>query len=521
MLRCSAAAPLNGGRSVARGIPPRPDRPAHGRGGRREPRPPPSFPARTALCVGLALLAGCGEADRNEGSAGNEQGSACVQRGEFRLTVSESCEFKPLSFWVVLAKAGEKIDWLAPEGSEVKPGDLVFTQAREQVEEWLKRDTNELEAARKNLTEVQQQVQVELDALQLGVRERECAVTLAAARLAAVTAPAPEAAVAEATAALKAAELAARDRHNAAGDIAELAGKGFVSSVEAQDARNAAALADIDREMAQLHLSRVTDAANAQARAAARFLTERAEVDLALARANEDRRRAELDGRVAEAKSRVAALEQGVAKARAAIVSREVRSPGAGVVIHRFLQSHTKVKAEVGTFAWAGAGVADVADLSRMKIRTQLPERYIRHLKIGDTITVRVTPLPETVHEARVTWIDRWSRDRSSDLAKADRERQGLSGVKVYAVEAALQESTPSVKPGFKGTAEFVLLSLPDALTVPVTAVYGPPHDRFVMVRTDTGSRRVPVRVEAEDDVKAAVTGDLRPGQPLVARSAG
>ncbi|MHC4916778.1 MAG: efflux RND transporter periplasmic adaptor subunit, partial [Planctomycetota bacterium] len=468
-----------------------------------------------ALLAAAALFTlGC------EGDVPAAAGTVTVERGRFEVGVSESCTFRPLNSWVVLSRASGQIDWIIEEGTVVKKGDLVFTQDRTGEKERLARDTNELEAARRNLKEVQHQVKMERDDIRLQEESAQSSVDLARTRLAERIAPPTPAQLTEAEAALSAAESAAKDKRAEAKASAELAANGFLSKAEAQAAEVASRIAGIEMERKKLALERLKTGASPQARKIAQLQLDRAVVNLNMKKADGQRRGAELDGRITDARSRVASLQRSVRRIQRSISSREVRAAGAGVIIYRNIHHRSKSKPEVGSRVWTGAGVTDIADTSRMKVRSQLAESHIRHLHVGSKVRVRPDPLPGVVLTARVIWIDRWSRDRSADLAKADRAKEGLSGVKVFALEAAVDESDSRIKPGFKGKVEFPLEMIEDALIVPAVALFGSVHERYVMLVENGRARRVPVTVRAEDARRAAVEGELTAGQQLLTRSA-
>ncbi len=466
----------------------------------------------TALLGTAAALWGCG----NGGTPAAR--TVKVLRGRFEVRVSETCEFKPLNSWVLLSRAGDKIDWILPEGSIVKRGDLVFSQDRARHEDWLTRDSNELEAVRRTLKEVRRQVQMERDQINLDLERKTSAVKLAQTRLDEVRAGPTEDERAEGRAALQAALLAAQDKRGAAAATRKLVEKGFLSKADAAREKLNADIAEIDHGRAELDLARLKAGAGPEAREIARLQLERARAEKERARADADRREAELAGRITDAQGSVASLERNVARAKRQIAARQVRAKGSGVVIYRNMHHRRASKPEVGSRIWRGAGVVDIANLSRMKIRTQMAERYIRHLRVGSIITVKPTPLAGVALRAKVTWIDRWSRDRSADLAKADRAKQGMSGVKVFALEAALTRADPRIKPGFKGQAEFPLVDIPDALIVPTAAVFGGPRGRFVMRSAGKEVQRVAVEIIADDGLKAAVRGELSAGQEILTR---
>lgn len=472
-----------------------------------------------AALVPAALLAAALALAAAGAPAGNDSpGSARVRRGRFELRVREAGELKPLRCRVVLARAGGKLEWLAPEGASVAPGDQLFTLDRVSQNDWLTRDTNELEAAQRNLQEVRKQVESEREAVAIGIKIKEEAVKLAETGQAETNAGATREALDEARAALQAAEAGERDKRAAAADDAALAAKGYLSAAEAEASRLAAELAAAGRERAKLNLALLEAGATREARAAARLAVERARADLDMTRADAAAKAAELAGRIADAQAQVASLERSVDYAKREIANRVVSANAAGVVIYRKFGRHRDERIDVGTRVWPGAGVLDVADLSRMKVRSQLAERYIRYLAPGATVKVAIDGPPGPELAAKVTWIDRWARDRSADLAKADREKEGLSGVKVFALEAAVDGSDQRARPGARCRLDIPLLDIPDALIVPRAALYGAGAERFVLRARGRQIQRVPVEVLAEGEGEAAVQGALGEGEELLSR---
>jgi hypothetical protein len=360
---------------------------------------------------------------------------------------------------------------------------------------------------------------MELDRLVLDFQVREKSVELAKTHLDEVTAEATPEASAEAQAALESAGAAAADARAAADLDQRLAAKGYLSAAQARNSEMVAKLAGIDAERARLALERVKAGASKEARETARLELESAGEALAMARADAERRRAELDAQETDAQAAVANLRRSVNRARLEIALRETRAEADGVVIYRDLGRRTMEKPEVGSRAWPGAGVMDVADLSSLKVRAQLAENYIRYL--GPKTPIRVLPdaVPGAEFRAQLTWVDRWSRDRSADLAKADREREGLSGVKVFTLEAEVLDGDARIRPGFRGKVEFLLAEVPDATVVPRGALYGSGGARYVRVSGGGAPRKVSVEVLAEGELEAAVRGELSDGQALVTRA--
>jgi multidrug resistance efflux pump len=465
-----------------------------------------------AFAAIVLLTPGCGD------DMPADQEFATVRRADFELKIIEKCEFKPLNSWTVLAAVSDKIEWLITEGTHVKPGDKVFTLDRTIKTEWLNRDTNELDAARKNLAEAQQQIAMEREEVLTSIRAKEASVRMARMRLLTVCSPAPVEKLTEARAFLSAAQATAKDAAAKELSAQQLGKDGYISQAQVDKAGLTARIAAINQVRRSIQLKQLEKGADKYARQIAKLELARAVAELEVAQASSDKRNANLSGRLSNEKQRVASLQASVARAQRSLKQRISLANGSGVIIYRKMGWRRKTKPEVGTRVWPGAGVVDIADLSKMKIRTQIPERYIRYLKPGSSITTIPNALSKKSFPAKVIWIDRWSRDRSADLAEADRKREGLSGVKIFAIEACLTSNDPRIKPGFKGTAQFNLLTVKDALIVPLSAVFGQQKSRFVLALEKGIRNKIPITVLADDGKNAAVAGKLKSGLCLLNR---
>ncbi len=116
-----------------------------------------------------------------------------------------------------------------------------------------------------------------------------------------------------------------------------------------------------------------------------------------------------------------------------------------------------------GDRAWTGAAIAEIPDLSSMRIELRLDEVDRGKLKLGQKIRVRVDAIPEREFEAELDWI--------SPIAAVQFRGPGMSE-KSFPARATLKSVDPRLRPGMSATAEIVIESQPSALMIPIRASF-------------------------------------------------
>ncbi len=166
-----------------------------------------------------------------------------------------------------------------------------------------------------------------------------------------------------------------------------------------------------------------------------------------------------------------------------------------------------------GTVTAAGANVGDtvttqttlltVSDLSRLEVRTWIPERFIGLLRPGLTATLTFEAYPGETFAARVTRL-------APQLDPASRT-----------LEITLELTAPDrrVRPGMFATVELVTRERSGVLTVPRSAVLESWQEHYVfVVDADGVARRRPVTLGLEGAGTVEVTQGLEREEQLVTR---
>jgi len=147
-----------------------------------------------------------------------------------------------------------------------------------------------------------------------------------------------------------------------------------------------------------------------------------------------------------------------LASARLQLSKSKVKVPWAGLIAER--------RVEVGDFVTAGQPVAELVDLSRLKVRAPVPANDVPLLKIGSPVEVTV--------------IVRLA-------AEVDPRARTLE------IEAVLDNRQGRIRPGMPARLELSRRTLTDAILVPLSAVVdlGDADGLFVVLEGRAHSRRV------------------------------
>lgn len=159
-----------------------------------------------------------------------------------------------------------------------------------------------------------------------------------------------------------------------------------------------------------------------------------------------------------------------------------------------------------GDRAWTGAAIAEIPDLSNMRIDLKLEEVDRGKLKLGQKVRIRVDAIADRELPAQLDWI--------SPIAAVNFRGMGLTE-KTFPARATLAQLDNRLRPGMSATAEIVIESEPKSLLIPVRAsfmnngkpaVYVQQGDKFVIRQIEVGKR---------NDTDMIVLKGLREGEQV------
>jgi multidrug efflux pump subunit AcrA (membrane-fusion protein) len=158
-----------------------------------------------------------------------------------------------------------------------------------------------------------------------------------------------------------------------------------------------------------------------------------------------------------------------------------------------------------GDRAWTGAAIAEIPDLSNMRIDLKLDEVDRGKMKLGQRVKVRVDAIADRELGAELDWI--------SPIAAVDFRRGFGMSEKTFPARATLKQLDGRLRPGMSASAEIVIESEPNTILIPVRAsimhqgkpaVYLQHGKDFVIRNIEVGKR---------NDTDMVVTKGLREGE--------
>lgn len=157
-----------------------------------------------------------------------------------------------------------------------------------------------------------------------------------------------------------------------------------------------------------------------------------------------------------------------------------------------------------GDNAWTGASIAEIPDLSEMRIELKLEEVDRGKIKLGQQIRMRVDAVPDKEFTADLDWI--------SPIAALQYRGMGMSE-KSFPARATLKSLDPRLRPGMSATAEIIIESVPKALLVPVRASFMQAGKPAVWVQKGQEFQVRQLEVGKRNDTDMIVLKGLKEGE--------
>ena len=142
-----------------------------------------------------------------------------------------------------------------------------------------------------------------------------------------------------------------------------------------------------------------------------------------------------------------------------------------------------------GDRAWTGALIAEIPDLSEMRIELKLDEVDRGKMQLNQKLRLRVDAVPEKEFLAELDWI--------SPIAALAYKGMGMAE-KTFPARATLKNLDPRLRPGMSSSADIIIESAPEQVLIPIRAsflqngkpiVYVQKGQNFVVRQIEVGKR--------------------------------
>ena len=156
-----------------------------------------------------------------------------------------------------------------------------------------------------------------------------------------------------------------------------------------------------------------------------------------------------------------------------------------------------------GDNAWTGAAIAEIPDLSEMRMELKLDEVDRGKIKLGQLLRVRVDAIPDREFTAKLDWI--------SPIAALQFRGMGTSD-KSFPAQATLVQNDDRLRPGMSASADILIETQPDSLLIPSKASFLQNGKPAVWLQAGQAFRVQPIKVGKRNDNDIVVLDGLKQG---------
>lgn len=161
---------------------------------------------------------------------------------------------------------------------------------------------------------------------------------------------------------------------------------------------------------------------------------------------------------------------------------------------------------KVGDRPWPGAAMAELPDLSTVRITARVDESDRGRLAMGQEARVRIDAVPDKEFEAKIAEI--------STLAKIDFQG-GWPPPKNFDITFELKEVDPRLRPGMSGTVRVATSHTPEALMVPARACFTKGGRTVAYVKRFWSYEERPIEVSRRSKTEVVVARGLSAGDKI------
>jgi HlyD family secretion protein len=162
-----------------------------------------------------------------------------------------------------------------------------------------------------------------------------------------------------------------------------------------------------------------------------------------------------------------------------------------------------------GDRVWTGAAIAEIPDLSEMRLELKLEEVDRGRLKLGQPVRVRVDAVPEKEFTAEMDWI--------SPIATL--VFRTFPPEKLFPARATLKNLDPRLRPGMSASGEIIVEKQPNVLLIPTRASFLVNGKPTVYVQTGQRFQTRTIQVGKRNDEDLVVLKGLKQGELVTLES--
>jgi HlyD family secretion protein len=215
---------------------------------------------------------------------------------------------------------------------------------------------------------------------------------------------------------------------------------------------------------------------------------------------------------VTRARAGVEQARQGVAQAQQKLDQQTVRAPRAGYVVYAEIgEPGSGKKLQLGFIPFEGQPLMYLPDTSSMDVDLEISEVDLSKVRKGSAVEIRLDAYPDAAFQGEVIAISSLARPKISKVTSKP------TGVKVFDVKVRVEGNDERLRLGLSATARILADDYPDALYIPLAAVFVDDlGETVVYVEGRRGAEARPVTIVDSNDRVAVVSEGLEEGQEIL-----
>jgi len=196
-----------------------------------------------------------------------------------------------------------------------------------------------------------------------------------------------------------------------------------------------------------------------------------------------------------------------VERAERALARMSVVAPSAGTIsVLQHWGPSGPVQYRTGDRAWPGAAIAELPDVSTLRVIARVDETERGRLASKQPVTVQLTAIPDREFTGHIEQI--------GAIASAD-FGAGWPFTRNFVLEIILDQSDTRFKPGITGEVTVVVDRVPDALTIPAQALFQRSGRNVAYVWQNTQFEEREIQVARRSGDKILIDKGLRSGDQI------
>lgn len=196
-----------------------------------------------------------------------------------------------------------------------------------------------------------------------------------------------------------------------------------------------------------------------------------------------------------------------VQQTQSSLAKLTLRAPIAGMVT--LLDNYQFFTGAPGPFkpgdhAWPGAGIAEIPDLSTMKVTARVDETERGLLQVGQATSIRIDALPDRELKGQVS--------RISELASMD-FAAGWPFPRNFTVDIALKDQDPRLRPGMTANVRIAVDKVANGIIIPSQALFHKNGQDVAYVMQGSKFKASQIGVARNSGGQVLIASGLQPGE--------